>query len=62
MVSPHYTDAWLTTKQVAQRYQVSVRCVQNWTKLGIIPFVRLGRVLRFNLSVCDAALSKHDTK
>ena len=57
MVSARYTSEWLTINEVAQRYRVSVRCIRNWMAQGIIPFLRIGRVLRFNPVACDAALS-----
>ena len=50
-------EIWVTSKQLAERYKISLRCLQNWVRDGVIPVVRVGRVLRFNIASCDSALS-----
>lgn len=42
---------YLTKEEVAQKVlQVSVRTVNSWMKAGKLPFLRIGRTVRFRLS------------
>lgn len=50
---------WLTRKQLASRYQVSVRCVDYWVEANRVPVYRVGRVVRFNPGECDQALGTY---
>lgn len=48
---------WVTARQVAERYRVTVPTVFNWLRAGIIPAkIAVGRVYRFDLDEVDAAL------
>jgi phage terminase Nu1 subunit (DNA packaging protein) len=47
---------------LAKHYDVSTRCVSNWQAAGIIPFTRIGRVVRFDLDEVEAALEKYKVK
>ncbi len=50
---------WLADKSgVAARYLVSERTIDNWIRRRRIPFIKCGRVVRFNLAQCDAALER----
>jgi hypothetical protein len=44
--------------QMAVRYQVSVRTIDNWCVDGTLPYVKRGRVVRFDTQECDAAMRK----
>jgi predicted site-specific integrase-resolvase len=49
----------LTTRQLADHLQVTMRCLANWRAEGRIPFWRLTpRCLRYCLSEVEAALGK----
>ena len=51
------TPRWVTARQVAERYRVTVPTVFNWLRAGVIPAkVAVGRVYRFDLEEVDAAL------
>lgn len=39
----------------------SVRTVRNWQKQRLVPFVKLGRLIRFDLNQVRAALAKRCT-
>jgi excisionase family DNA binding protein len=41
------TEQMLTTEEVAHWLQVPVRTIQRWAREGSIPYLRVGRQLRF---------------
>lgn len=47
---------WFDARQVAARARVSVRTVRNWQRIGILPYVKIGGVVRFNSTSVAAAL------
>lgn len=40
---------------IAKRYDVTERCVFNWKDEGKIPFIQIGKTIRFDL---DAVVAK----
>ena len=42
--------------QLAANYSVSLRTVDEWMARGWIPFLRVGKLIRFSLPEVDAAL------
>jgi hypothetical protein len=47
----------LTTSQLARRYQVTPRTIQNWRDLEKIPFIRINpRCIRYDAEAVDRAL------
>ena len=54
----HFTN----TPGLAARYAVSPRCIQNWVSRKILPVLRIGRCVRFNVLACDKALAKFERK
>jgi len=48
----------LTKEKIADHYGIGLRTVNAWMKKRILPYLKIGRVVRFNLADCDAALSK----
>lgn len=53
-----FEAAWFTKAQIAARYQISTRSVTNLMRRRILPYVKIGRVLRFNPSECDNAFTQ----
>jgi hypothetical protein len=51
-----------TTRGLAARYQVSGRTIQNWMQRKILPVLKIGRSVRFNIAACDKALAKFERK
>lgn len=51
---------WLTPEQMAQRLNVSRRCLGTWARDRIIPMIKIGRVCRFDLPQVMAALKQHE--
>ncbi len=56
----------LTEKQVAEHLMVCRRQLYNWRKSGLIPYLKLGKAVRFRLADVEAALAKftiqHESK
>jgi hypothetical protein len=47
---------YLRRSEVAERYSVAVRTIDNWSKMGL-PSVKINRVRRFDIRETDAWLS-----
>jgi excisionase family DNA binding protein len=47
---------------IASRYGVSHRTVDNWVRQRRIPYLKCGRLVRFNIARCDAALGRFEVK
>jgi excisionase family DNA binding protein len=48
----------LTERQVAEHLMVCRRQLYNWRKSGLIPYLKLGKAVRFRLTDVEAALAK----
>jgi len=48
----------LTTQQLAKELSVSERTIYNWRSMGVIPFIKLGNVVRFDYRRVVAALNQ----
>ena len=44
--------------QIARRYNVSERTIQVWMQKKIIPFLKIGYMVRFEIRSCDAAVQQ----
>lgn len=51
-------EGWVGKKEAAKHFNVSQRTLQNWMKKGVIPYVRIGRNVRFKLSDVDQAVKR----
>lgn len=49
---------YLNREQLAQAVLTSARTIDNWRELGIIPFIKVRGVVRFDLAKVKAALEK----
>lgn len=48
-----------TTPQIAHRFQVTERTIQNWRDEGKIPFIKINsRCIRYDADAVEKALSK----
>ena len=56
------TQRQVSPKELAEYFSVSTRTVTNWKAAGIIPFIRIGRVVRFSIDEVEAALEKYKVK
>lgn len=50
---------YLTTAGLALRYNVSTRTIKKWKRMGLLSFIQVRRVLRFDAQECDASLRKY---
>jgi excisionase family DNA binding protein len=48
----------LTEQQVAELLMVCRRQLYNWRKSGFIPYIKLGKAVRFRLVDVEAAIAK----
>lgn len=55
-------ELFLTKQQLAFRYQVSVRTIDNWVAQKRIPVLRLGGCVRFDITRVDAALRRYEVR
>jgi excisionase family DNA binding protein len=51
-----------TTRGLAERYRVSARTIQNWTARKVLPVLKIGRAVRFNIAACDKALARFERR
>jgi hypothetical protein len=56
------TPIFTNTPGLAARYDVSPRCIQNWVARKVLPVLKIGRAVRFNVMACDKALGKFERK
>ena len=52
------TSENINKAQIAARYSVSRRTIESWMKRGILPYYRIGNVVRFAPGECDGALQR----
>jgi hypothetical protein len=50
------------TAGLARRYCVSTRTIQNWLAAKVLPVVRLGRIVRFDIVACDEVIRRFERK
>ena len=62
MIAVHNTEQenrrLLNKREIACRYGVSERTIQEWMGNGTIPFYKLGYLVRFDPAECDSALGR----
>jgi excisionase family DNA binding protein len=51
-------DRLLTEKEAAEYLRIKVRQLYNWRVSGLIPYIRLGKALRYRKSAIDGALER----
>ena len=57
--SPKTARHALMTEQEASTYlRVCRRSLYNWRKAGLIPYIRLGKAVRFRVSEVEAAINR----
>lgn len=56
-----FSGPLLTKTQLAERYAVSVSCIDKWIKDRKIPVYRIARkCVRFDVAKCDAIIAKSE--
>jgi hypothetical protein len=49
---------WKTKREIAVYYKCSVRSISNFMRRRILPFIKIGRFVRFEAGECDLAMEK----
>jgi excisionase family DNA binding protein len=52
------SEGWVDQKAAAKHLKISRRTLYDWMQKGVIPYVRLGRSVRFRLSDVDEAMKR----
>jgi hypothetical protein len=53
---------WLNKLEIARHFKCSIRHVNKLMSRRILPFVKIGRFVRFDLAACDQAMKNYQTK
>jgi excisionase family DNA binding protein len=50
---------WQTKSEIAGHLKCDIRTVTNLMRRGILPYVKIGRIVRLDLRECDQAMEKY---
>ena len=53
-------DGLVTKPELAKILRVSLRTCDNWMKAKILPYIKVGRLVRFNVRRCLEALARFE--
>lgn len=53
---------WADISGISSRYGICRRSTQNLMNRRILPYVKIGRIVRFDVAACDAAMKKFEIK
>jgi hypothetical protein len=60
MIAPNNAERKFTTKAgLASRYDVGIRTIGEWQRLGLLAFFKIKRVVRFDVTACDENLRQY---
>jgi predicted DNA-binding transcriptional regulator AlpA len=48
----------ITKRDVSNRCVISLRTVDNWMEQGILPYLKIGKVIRFDSDEVDLAIAR----
>lgn len=51
-------NPYLTKHQIAELFQVTERTIDSWMERRLIPFVKIGRTVRFRIDDLESSLRK----
>ena len=51
-------DRLLTEKETAEYLRIKVRQLYNWRVSGLIPYIKIGKALRYRKAAIDQALER----
>ena len=49
----------MTDQEVTESLRIKPRQLYTWRVSGLVPYIRMGRALRYRKSAIDAALTRH---
>jgi hypothetical protein len=50
---------WRNKRQMAAHYGCDIRTITNFMRRRILPFVKIGRFVRFDIGECDQAMERY---
>lgn len=53
---------WLTKREMAKHFKCSERHINNLMKRRVLPYVKMGRFVRFDLAACDLSVKTIQVK
>jgi hypothetical protein len=53
---------WRLKAEVADHFRCDVRTITNLMSRRVLPFVKIGRFVRFDLTECDLAMKKYERR
>jgi hypothetical protein len=53
---------WLTKREVAVHFKCSVRHINSLMKRRVLPYVKMGRFVRFDVAACDLSIKRIQIK
>lgn len=53
---------WRDRKEIANHFGISERSVSNLMRRRILPHVKLGRIVRFDLAACESAIKAFELR
>jgi hypothetical protein len=59
--SPTATQ-WRSKSEIAHHYRCSVRHINTLMGRRVLPFLKMGRFVRFDAAACDQAMNKYQTR
>jgi hypothetical protein len=58
-VHPIALERWVSKKELAEHFKISVRTTDNWMKRKLLPYIRIGKNVRFKLSEADETINHY---
>jgi hypothetical protein len=55
-------DRWTDRRGIAGHFKVSERTVSNLMRRRVLPVTKIGRIVRFNVAACEAALKAFELR
>lgn len=52
-------DKWCSKREVALHFGIGIRTVTDWMGRKLLPYVKVGHVVRFHLPDCELAVKKY---
>jgi hypothetical protein len=53
---------WKKKDDIASYYACDIRTITNLMRRRILPFVKIGRIVRFDVQACDEAMRKYQRR
>ena len=53
---------WTNRKGIAHHFAILERSVSNLTSRRVLPFVKVGRIVRFDVLACESAFRAFETR